>query len=398
MGTEKKVGVIGVGYVGLPLALEFSKSGYKVYGVDVNKERVKTLSKDKRITFTSSFSVLKTLDAIIVCVPTPLGKYKEPDISHIANATKQINKFLRKGQLIVFESTTYPGTTREYILPILKETGLKVGKDFFLAYSPERIDPGNKHYGISNTPKIVGGITKECLRMAIELYRPVISRIVSVTSTDAAEMTKLLENSFRSVNIALVNELALACNKLKLNVWEIVETAATKPYGFMSFKPGPGIGGHCIPVDPHYLSWKMRSMNFTTRFIDLAGEVNSHMPDYVVERVAEALNSKKKSINGSNILILGMAYKADTDDCRESPTMDISRLLGKKGACVTMSDPMIKSQSYSVSLLKRNDLAVLATDHAFYKERMKEILSNANLIVDTRNLFAGENNKNLFRI
>jgi len=406
------VGIIGLGYVGLPLAVEYAKSGFKVVGIDILKkkidlvnsgksdiddissEEVKILRDAERLEATNDFSKLNEADCIAICVPTPLNKTKDPDVSFILSAANEIKKYQRKGQLIVLESTTYPGTTDELIQPILEEGGLKAGKDFYLAFSPERVDPGNERYNTANTPKIVGGIDEISTRIAKLFYEQIISQIVPVSSTRTAEMVKLLENTFRSVNIGLVNEVALMCNKLEIDVWEVIDAAATKPFGFLKFYPGPGLGGHCIPIDPHYLSWKLKSLNYYARFIELAGDINSHMPEHVVSLVVNSLNKVKKSIAGSKILILGIAYKKDISDVRESPALDIIRLLENRGAKVIYHDPFVKSvkldgkTSKSVALnesaLKKADCVVIVTDHTQFD--YKWIVEKSNLIVDTRNV------------
>ncbi|HXZ75179.1 MAG TPA: nucleotide sugar dehydrogenase, partial [Streptosporangiaceae bacterium] len=356
---EALFGVIGLGYVGLPLAVELGNAGYKVLGYDVNQQVVNGLNAGKshikdvtdaqlqavikqgRFTATADAKRLGEPDAISICVPTPLSKFKDPDVSYIQAATEAVKRTLRRGQAIILESTTYPGTTREIMLPALESTGLKVGVDFFLAFSPERVDPGNPTYGTRNTPKVVGGITAECRRVACALYQPAIETLVPVTTTEAAELVKLLENTFRSVNIGLVNEMAIVCDKLGVDVWEVIDAAATKPFGFMKFLPGPGLGGHCIPIDPHYLAWKMRGLNYKTRFIDLAGELNTEMPVFWVRKVVEALNSQGKAARGASVLVLGVAYKRDIDDIRESPALDIIRLLEGQGARVSYHDPHV---------------------------------------------------------
>ena len=332
-----KVGIIGLGYVGLPLANEFAKAGFSVLGFDLSKPKVESVNRGEsyipdvptadiaahrkagRIEATSDFDRLAEVDTVSICVPTPLSKTKDPDMSYVENAASEVAKRIHPGFLVVLESTTYPGTTDELILPMLSKTGLVCGKDFFLAFSPERVDPGNPKYGVHNTPKVVGGVTPACSEMAAALYSKSIERIFPVSSTAAAEMVKLLENTFRSVNIGLVNEVAIMCEKLKLDVWEVIAAASTKPFGYMTFHPGPGLGGHCIPIDPLYLSWKLRSLNYKARFIALAAEVNTAMPEYVVDLVARGLNEREKSVKGSKILVLGMAYKRDIDDARESP-------------------------------------------------------------------------------
>jgi UDP-N-acetyl-D-glucosamine dehydrogenase len=405
------VGVIGLGYVGLPLAVEFGDQGFKVLGFeiskkkvdvinsgrsdidDINNRQVKTLVGKGLLKATLNFALLKNADCISICVPTPLSKTKDPDVSFILSAVEQVKKYLHPGQLIVLESTTYPGTTEELIRPILEKTGLKVGKDFFLAFSPERVDPANRNYFIKNTPRVVGGTTPLCTKIGRLFYEQIISKVVAVSSTQSAEMAKLLENTFRSVNIGLVNEVALMCDRLKIDVWEIIEAAKTKPFGFMPFYPGPGLGGHCIPIDPHYLSWKLKSLNYYARFIELAGDINSHMPEYVVERVARALNQVRKTVKGSNLLVLGVAYKKDIKDVRESPALDVIKLLQNAGAKVKYNDPHVpsilmncdtmKSVSLSSSLLKRTDCVVILTDHSSYDYNW--IVKNSKLVFDTRN-------------
>lgn len=418
------VGIMGLGYVGLPLACEFAAAGFSVTGFEVDPSKVKSLLtgrsyigdissrriqelvKRKTLTATTDFAKLRAMDAIIVCVPTPLNKTKDPDITFIDQATRKIAKILRKGQLIVLESTTYPGTTREQVLPTLEASGLKVGQDFFLAFSPERIDPGNKHFTLPNTPKVVGGITPNCKTLSVTLYSQVIQKVVPVSSAEAAELTKLLENTFRAVNIGLVNEVMMICDKLGLSVWEVIEAAATKPYGFMPFYPGPGLGGHCIPIDPLYLSWKMKSLNFAARFIDLAGEVNSHMPDFTVQKIARALNSRRKAIKGSHIVVLGVAYKANVTDVRESPALDVIHLLMQMGARVSYHDPFVpsirvdvhtlKSRPYSRALLQSADVVVITTAHQVFNGA--DILKNSKLVVDTRNMLRGQQSDRLIRL
>ncbi len=406
-----KIGVIGLGYVGLPLAVEFAKKGFKVYGIDVSKKRVSDLkkgssyildvsSRDLRevvkngnLTATCDFSVLKKLDAVIICVPTPLRKTREPDISYILSASKEIAKYFKRGKIVVLESTTYPGTTEEIILPMLSINGLKVGRDFFLTFSPERVDPANKNFKTANIPKVVGGMTQECTDIAKVLYGQIVDEVIGVTSPKTAEMVKLLENTFRSVNIGLVNELALMCDRLGINVWEVIDAAKTKPFGFMPFYPGPGLGGHCIPIDPLYLSWKARMYGFEARFIELAALVNSEMPHYVVEKIAGGLNRFRKSINGSKILLVGMAYKKDVNDIRESPAIEIMKILIEKGAIVNFFDPYVDileadglrmpCVKLSKNLLKNQDCITIITDHT--KIDYKFIVDNSKLIVDTRN-------------
>jgi UDP-N-acetyl-D-glucosamine dehydrogenase len=404
-------GIVGLGYVGLPLAVELARAGYRVLGFDVNPEVVEGLSEGRshvkdvtaaqlqgamecgRFSATTDMARLSEPDAISICVPTPLSKFKDPDVSYIVAATEAVKKRLHRGQAIVLESTTYPGTTREILLPALESTGLTVGQDFFLAFSPERVDPGNPSYGTRNTPKVVGGITPDCRKVAVALYQPAIDTLVPVSTTEAAELVKLLENTFRSVNIGLVNEMAIVCDKLGVNVWEVIEAAATKPFGFMKFLPGPGLGGHCIPIDPHYLAWKMRGLNYKTRFIDLAGELNTEMPLFWVRKVSEALNSQGKAVQGASVLVLGVAYKRDIEDIRESPALDIIRLLEGQGARVSYFDPHVprfredghefRSVDLTPELVAGADCVMVVTDHSSVDYRM--IRRKAKLVVDTRN-------------
>lgn len=409
------VGVVGLGYVGLPLAVGFAQAGFRVIGVDVDPDKVIALNEgqsyvqdvssdelaplvsDGRLRATTNYAAVSQMDAISICVPTPLRKTRDPDISFIINAADEIAQYGAMGKLIVLESTTYPGTTEEIILPRLIGNGDQVGRDFFLAFSPERIDPGRTDFTIYTTPKVIGGATPDCLEAALALYGTVVQKVVPVSSTAAAEMVKLLENTFRAVNVGLVNEVALMCDKLGLNVWEVVEAAATKPYGFMPFYPGPGLGGHCIPIDPLYLSWKLRTLNYTARFIELAAEVNSHMPDYVVSKVAEALNDDRKAVKGSRILVLGVAYKPNVSDVRESPAVDVILLLQAKGAQVSFHDPYVSDLSHagvalsSIRLtdeaLQAADCVVIVTHHDAYD--WAHIANQAGLIVDTRNATRG---------
>ncbi len=409
-------GIVGLGYVGLPLAVELARAGYRVLGFDVNPDVVEGLNEGHshvkdvteaqlrgamecgRFTATTDMTRLSEPDAISICVPTPLSKFKDPDVSFIVAATEAVKKRLRRGQAIVLESTTYPGTTREILLPALESTGLKVGQDFFLAFSPERVDPGNPNYGTRNTPKVVGGMTSDCRRVAVALYQPAIDTLVPVSTTEAAELVKLLENTFRSVNIGLVNEMAIVCDKLGVNVWEVIEAAATKPFGFMKFLPGPGLGGHCIPIDPHYLAWKMRGLNYKTRFIDLAGELNTEMPLFWVRKVSEALNSQGRAVQGASVLVLGVAYKRDIEDIRESPALDIIRLLEGQGARVSYFDPHVprfredgrefRSVDLTPELVAAADCVMVVTDHSSIDYRM--IKRKAKLVVDTRNALPKE--------
>jgi UDP-N-acetyl-D-glucosamine dehydrogenase len=408
------IGVIGLGYVGLPLAVEFAKSGFHVVGFDVSERVTKKLMageshiqdvpagdvakfvKSGNLVATTDATALRNADAISIAVPTPLVKTRDPDMSYVLSAAKTAADNAHPGLLIVLESTTYPGTTRELLQPKLEERGLVVGEDVFLAFSPERVDPGNPTWHTKNTPKVVGGITAACTEVATELYATCIETVVPVSSTEAAELTKLLENTFRSVNIGLVNEMAIVCDKLGVNVWEVIDAAATKPFGFMKFTPGPGIGGHCIPLDPHYLAWKMRTLNYKTRFIDLASEINSQMPAYVVEKVVQALNQDRKAVNGSRILLLGVAYKRDIDDMRESPALDVMRLLEEAGADVVYHDPHVPSfredghlrQSVALTraLLASVDAAVVVTDHRAVDYQL--LVDEVPVVIDSRNITA----------
>jgi UDP-N-acetyl-D-glucosamine dehydrogenase len=403
-------GIVGLGYVGLPLAVELARAGYRVLGYDVNpavveglnagRSHVKDVSDARlaeirdRFTATTDATRLSEPDAISICVPTPLSKFKDPDVSFIVAATESVKRSLRPGQAIMLESTTYPGTTREILLPALESTGLQVGVDFFLAFSPERVDPGNPVYGTRNTPKVVGGITPDCQRVTMALYQPAIDTLVPVSTTEAAELVKLLENTFRSVNIGLVNEMAIVCDKLGVDVWEVIEAAATKPFGFMKFLPGPGLGGHCIPIDPHYLAWKMRGLNYKTRFIDLAGELNTEMPVFWVRKVAEALNQQGRAVRGASVLVLGVAYKRDIEDIRESPALDIIRLLEQQGARVSYHDPHVptfredghefRSVPLTPATIEAADCVMVVTDHAAIDFHL--VKRHARLAVDTRHV------------
>lgn len=388
---EARIGVIGLGYVGLPLAVELSNAGFRVTGFDIDVKKIRSLSQGRsyigdvdsaavkklidggRFNATSDFNQLAEVDVINICVPTPLRKTRDPDVSFIASAVDEIRKHLREGQLIILGSTTYPGTTHEFVIPLLEDAGLTIGKDFSLAFAPERIDPANAKFKVKNVPKVVGGETPLCTELACQVFATVFDKIVPVSSTQAAEMVKLLENTFRMINIGLVNEVAMMCEKLGLDVWEVIDAAATKPYGFMKFTPGPGLGGHCIPVDPAYLSWKMKSLNFPARFIELATEVNSAMPEHVVDRVAMMLNEDRLAVNGSHILVLGVAYKANVDDMRESPALDVIAGLRSRGAEVQYHDPFVaeceiagdrmKSVDLTDDVLRSSDLVVILTDH-----------------------------------
>jgi len=406
-----KVGVIGLGYVGLPLAVEFANAGFEVFGIDsdprkvrnINKgcsdildvggDEIKTLVRRGKLHATLSYDILSKLDTVSICVPTPLGKTREPDISFIMSAGREVAGRFKKGMLVILESTTYPGTTDELILPFLSGKGLKAGKDFYLAFSPERIDPGNGLFNTRNIPKVVGGITAKCTKMAKLLYEQICETVIPVSSSRIAEMVKLLENTFRSTNIALVNELALICDRMGIDVWEVVRAAATKPFGFMPFYPGPGLGGACIPVDPYYLTWKSRLMGYEAKFIELAGEINRSMSEYVVDKITDALNERRKSVKGSSILILGVAYKKDINDGRESPAIEITDILREKGAKLSYNDPLIpkmelggkvmKSVPLTGRVLGEADCVVIIADHSKYD--FTWIASKSNLIVDTRN-------------
>jgi UDP-N-acetyl-D-glucosamine dehydrogenase len=421
------VGIIGLGYVGLPLALEFTAKGIKVTGFDLDESKVKKILKEKEsyikhipsgkikvavenklLDATSDFSRLKKTDVIIICVPTPLNINREPDMSYVENTAHTIAKYLRKGQLVSLESTTYPGTTDGILLPAFEGKGLKAGKDFYLCFSPEREDPNNLNFSTSTIPKVIGGITPECLKIGMLVYEKVIGTVVPVSSTKAAEATKLLENIYRSINIALVNELKIVFDKMGIDVWEVVDAAATKPFGFTAFYPGPGLGGHCIPIDPFYLTWKAREFETSTKFIELAGEINTSMPEYVVHKVSQALNENRKCLNGSRILLLGLSYKKDIDDLRESPSLKLIELLQDEGSNVDYNDDYVneipklrkyKFNKRSVKLTPGNiskyDLILLSTDHSYYDHKM--ILNNAKLIVDTRNAFKKFKSKKIYK-
>jgi UDP-N-acetyl-D-glucosamine dehydrogenase len=410
------IGVVGLGYVGLPLAVEKAKAGYRVIGFDIQQKRVDMVNRGinyigdvvdeelanlvetGQLCATADYSDIARVDAVSICVPTPLDRYQQPDTSYVEESTRQIAKRLHPGMLVVLESTTYPGTTEEVVLPILEESGLKVGRDFYLAFSPERVDPGNKVYKTKNTPKVVGGITGDCTRMAAALYRNVLEgEVFEVSGPAVAEMEKILENTFRNLNIALANEMSILCNKMGIDYWEVVEAAKTKPYGFMAFYPGPGLGGHCIPIDPYYLTWKAREYKYHTRLIELAGEINNYMPDFVVERIMKMLSRHGKPLKGSKVLLLGVAYKRDIDDMRESPAIEILRQLVKQGADVRVNDPHIpsfhldgqiyESESLSAELLEEADITVITTDHSAYDYPL--IGEKARLIFDTRNGLKG---------
>jgi len=418
------IGIVGLGYVGLPLAVAFAQVGLKVIGFDIQTRRVdainhgesyitntssKTLSTlvaSNRLEATTDQSRLREVDAICICVPTPVNKTKEPDLSCVVNESEELSKYLQPGQLVILESTTYPGTTRETALPILNRSGLKAGQDFYLAYSPERIDPGNKKYGIKNTPKLVGGIDSESTRLATLLYHQVAEVVLPTSSPEVAEMTKIFENIFRSVNIALVNELACLCDNMGISVWEVIDAASSKPFGYMAFYPGPGIGGHCIPLDPYYLANKAREFDFHTRFIELAAEINERMPHYTTSRVTEILNIRYKSLNGAKILVLGVAYKKDVEDVRESPSFRLLQLLREEGAEVSYNDPYIAkiqigedtltSVELSEECLSSADCVIIATDHSKYDYQY--IVDNASLLFDTRGVTKTIEGDNIFRL
>ena len=422
-----RVAILGLGYVGLPLATIFAESGYNVVGVEPDEHKVESIRKGEsyvqdvpseqlaslvrtgKLRATSDFSVLADADAVSICVPTPLRKTGDPDLSFILVATDEMAKYIHRGVVVVLESTTYPGTTREILLPKLAEaSGLEVGKDFFLAFSPERVDPGRKDWTTYNTPKVIGGITPSCTKVASLWYEQALETVVPVSSAESAEMAKLLENTFRMINIGLVNEMAIMCDRLGLDVWEVIDAAATKPFGYMKFTPGPGLGGHCIPIDPLYLSWKLRALNYTARFIDLASEINTGMPRYVVGKIQDALNDQAKPIKGSQILVIGAAYKPDVDDMRESPALDIIGLLRQKGAEVLYHDPFIQRIQHDDWYLEsvpdvlvsagNVDCVVIVTDHSSYD--YADILKHAQLIVDTRNALgdAGRSNPQVVRL
>ncbi len=419
-----RVAVIGLGYVGLPLAITFAEAGFHVTGIDIDSQKIENASRGesyipdvsstslqalidtKRLNFTTDYAALDDVDAISVCVPTPLLKTRNPDISCIISAIQQVRAHLHPGQLVALESTTYPGTTDEVILPELEASGLKVGVDFFLVFSPERIDPGNPHFNIRTTPKIVGGITGACTALGQAFYEAAIEKVVPISSTRVAEMTKLLENTFRAVNIGLVNEIAIICQKLHINVWEVIDAAATKPFGFLPFLPGPGLGGHCIAVDPHYLSWKLKTLDYTARFIELAAEINTSMPHYVVDKICLALNEQHRSFNGATVLVLGVAYKRNVSDVRESPALDIiSTLMTRKARVIyndeyvpllALRDQALHSQPLSSGLLQAADCVVIITDHSYYD--VPWIVRESRCIVDTRNMTQGYDDQKIFRL
>ncbi|MBT3338562.1 MAG: nucleotide sugar dehydrogenase [Anaerolineae bacterium] len=423
---KARMAVLGLGYVGLPLAVVFAEAGFEVIGIDPDARKVDALNdgisyipdvptedvaklvKSGKLKASTDFSVLQGVEVVSICVPTPLRKTGDPDMSYIDAATSDLAKYVHPGMVIVLESTTYPGTTREFVLPMLTDgNNLVVGKDFFLCFSPERVDPGREDWTTINTPKVLGGITEDCTEVANAWYSGAIETVVAVSSAEAAEMSKLLENTFRMINIGMVNELAIMCDRLDVDVWEVIDAAATKPFGFMKFTPGPGLGGHCIPIDPLYLSWKMKAMNYNARFIELASEINTGMPRYVITKIQDALNEARKSINGSEILVLGAAYKPDIDDLRESPALDVIGLLAEKGADVSYHDPYcptlqthegeeMESVPDLMASVSAADCVVIITNHSDYD--YAALLDKANLIVDTRNALgkSGRNNPKVF--
>jgi UDP-N-acetyl-D-glucosamine dehydrogenase len=421
---EARLSVIGLGYVGLPLLVEFARAGFEAVGVDVDEKKVNLVNegvsyikdvssadlKDAiakgKLSATNDFGVLADVDTVNICVPTPLRKTRDPDISYIVSAVEEIRKYLHEQMLIILESTTYPGTTEEVILPMLQSDRYRVGENLFLGFSPERVDPGNPEFGTHNIPKVVGGITPACTELATALYSATLSKIVPVSSARVAETVKLLENTFRSVNIGLVNEIALMCNKMDIDVWEVIDAAATKPFGFMPFYPGPGLGGHCIPIDPFYLSWKAKLSGFEARFIELAGQINGQMPEYVVEKIAGALNRSQKSVNGSRVLVLGVSYKSDIDDIRESPALDIIELLQRKGADVVYYDPLVDSGQSELRGLKQIDFtptglaecdcAAVITGHKGID--YEAVLEHVPVVVDTRNVFKGRHSDKIIKL
>ncbi len=411
---EARLGVVGLGYVGLPLVVEFAQAGFEVTGIDVSRDKVDEVNagcsyvgdvsgsvlaplvEEKAIRATTDFSAIARLDTVNICVPTPLRKTKDPDMSYIATACEEIAKYLHPGMLVILESTTYPGTTDEFVRPLLEKSGLKAGRDFFLCFSPERVDPGNPKYQTKNIPKVIGGVTPDCTETGALLYSETLETVVPVSSTRVAEMVKLLENTFRMINIGLANEMALMCDRIDINVWEVIDAAATKPFGFMPFYPGPGLGGHCIPIDPFYLSWKTKQTGIEARFIELAGYINGQMPLFVVEKIQNALNDHTKPLRGSHIHLLGVAYKRDIDDVRESPALDIALLLLKRGAKVTYSDPYVPDihlngvrmeSSNPLEMACAADCVVVITDHTHVDYHA--IARQSKLIVDTRNALKG---------
>ncbi len=420
-----KICVIGLGYVGLPLAIEFVQAGFKVFGIDIDKNKINSINNGKNyikdiddsllsnavenkfLKVTDDFSIVKNMDSISICVPTPLNKQKDPDITYIISVMDKIKKYLHNDMALILESTTYPGSTKELILPYINDLGFKIGNNFFLCFSPERIDPGNKEYNTSNTPKVIGGITHNCTNIGVALYKSIVQKVIKVSTTETAEMVKLLENTFRAINIGLANEIAIMCEKLGVNVWEVIDAAATKPFGYMKFTPGPGLGGHCIPIDPHYLSWKLKTLDYEARFIQLAGEINTSMPNHILNLISFNLNKIQKTVNGSKILILGVAYKKDINDIRESPALDIIQLLSNGGANIDYHDPYVPSfdindlhfeNTYELNsaIIENYDACVVITDHTSVDYEL--IYNNSQLIIDTRNVFDGKNGSHLKRL
>jgi UDP-N-acetyl-D-glucosamine dehydrogenase len=417
-----RVGIVGLGYVGLPLAVEFAKAGFSVTGIDLHAGKtarvnagdsyvgdisssvLSKLVQEGKLRATTDFAVVRDLDTINICVPTPLRKTKDPDMSYIVSSCEEILKYLHPGMLIILESTTYPGTTEELLLPMFEKSGLRVGQDFFLCFSPERVDPGNPKYQTSNIPKVVGGSTAACTEMGRLFYAQALASVVPVSSTQVAEMVKLLENTFRMINIGLVNEMALMCDRMGINVWEVIDAAATKPFGFMPFYPGPGLGGHCIPIDPFYLSWKTKQAGIEARFIELAGYINGQMPHFVVDKIQNALNDAGKPVKGSHIHILGVAYKKDIEDLRESPALDVMLLLKRRGACLTYSDPYVAQlqldgeqlQAQPEAVAGEADCTAIITDHSSFD--YPGLAARSHLIVDTRNALRGVNLPHVVRL
>ncbi len=420
-----KIGVIGLGYVGLPLAIEFVESGYNVTGIDIDINKIKAINsgenyiadikdsilkkavENNNFSATNDFSIVKDMDCISICVPTPLNKQKDPDISHIVSVMDDIKIYLHKEMVLILESTTYPGSTKELILPYVNNIEFNIGEDFFLCFSPERIDPGNKTFNTRNTPKVIGGITNNCTKIGSLLYRSIVNEVIEVGSTETAEMVKLLENTFRAINIGLANEIAIMCEKLGVNVWEVIDAAATKPFGFMKFSPGPGLGGHCIPIDPHYLSWKLKTLNYEARFIQLAGEINTNMPNHILSLISTSLNNIEKSLNRSKILIIGVAYKKDINDTRESPALDIIQLLINAGSELDYFDehvPKLELNNItieSLNILDKNNLnaydaCVIVTNHSNIDYDI--IYNHSQLIIDTRNVFQDKKGDHVKRL
>ena len=422
---DARIGVIGLGYVGLPLAVEFAKAGFNVSGIEIDENKISAINNGEnyisdiddslmidlvnkgKLKATNDTSIISKLDAISICVPTPLSKVNEPDVSYIIKSVDAIKEYLHKDFLIILESTTYPGTTKEVILSALEESGLIVGQDYYLCFSPERIDPGNETYNISNIPKVIGCITENCTKIGLFLYSQIVKDVIPVSSPEAAEMVKLLENTFRSINIGLANEIAIMCEKLGIDVWEVIDAASTKPYGFMKFTPGPGLGGHCIPIDPLYLSWKMKNLNYNPKFIELASKINASMPEHVLMTLRIALNTNQKTLKNSRILLLGMSYKKNIDDIRESPSLDILYLLNKNNSIVEYFDPYVSEfifnkktnkslKKLNSKIIKEFDAVIILTDHSNVDYKL--IKDNASIIIDTRNVYPSNKDNNIFRL